>query len=176
MLENKIKISIPKNMVIDKENSTSEDIVFKPKAESDAINFKELYALMASGKEAVYYINHNGDILRSKNELFIKDPLPNHAFTRKQLNKVIALNMLMTVVKFVNDGWSFTRFIETTDSTYTACTIKVSSDGDDDLEIVHVDDVYNYHPIIILKNKHAAQKVIDILGEKTVALALKSYW
>lgn len=99
-MEKEIKIKVPEGYEIDKENSTFECIKFKPikKAETYDDIARKLFYL-----KKVYYTDEHGRI--TEGILSSSYSNPNNCVTEKQLEKLLAINKLMNVAKYLNKDW-----------------------------------------------------------------------
>jgi hypothetical protein len=151
------KIEIPKGYEIDKENSTFEKIVFKKVEEK--LTYEKIADKLFQYKKH-YYIAGDGSIMGTS----IGWSCPNTASTKHQLERLLALNKLMNVAHYLNDGWEpdwkdgsqkFFMYYNTTNK---------------DIEI----DVNTYFNsgVVYFKSKKLAEQAIEILGEEIVKLAL----
>lgn len=111
-----------------------------------------------------YYILSDGDINKIKNSPS-NYKLPNNALSKKQLEKLLAINKLMNVAKYLNGDWQ--------------------PDWDDNKEskyYISLDHINNYlfidcakqfqHNDVYFNSKELAEQAIEILGEETIRLAL----
>lgn len=98
-MEKEVKIQIPEGYEIDREKSTFERIVFKKKG----LTYKDVMKTLLSGKKG-YFIESQGTIWES-NYAPENTAEPNAATNRRQLEQILALNKLMNVAKYLNDGW-----------------------------------------------------------------------
>lgn len=110
-----------------------------------------------------YYILSNGDIDKIKNSPSNYE-LPNNALSKKQLEKLLAINKLMNVAKYLNGDWQpnwrdknedkwYIRFDYSDNMIYIACNQFLCSNC-------------NY-----FKSEELAKQAIEILGEDTIRLA-----
>lgn len=92
-----LKIQAPKGYEIDKENSTFECIKFKP-IKKDITYDNVCNSIFKSG----YYIGNRGEI--TKVNAFIDNARvdKNNATTKKQLEKLLALNQLLNIAEYYN--------------------------------------------------------------------------
>lgn len=166
-MDNKeIVINIPEGYEIDKEQSTFEKIVFKRKQLTTYSDIcKKIF------RTGLYYIGVNGTIIKADNiECIIKNypeilEHPNNAPTEGQLEQLLAINKLMNVAVYLNEGWKpnwdngtqFKYFIYC-DTNYT--TIRI-----------HHNTYFNCG-VVYFKSKELAEQAIEILGEETIKLAL----
>lgn len=162
MEEKVIKIEIPEGYEIDKEKSTFEKIVFKPKKESCEDVYRRLFC-----EKRVYYFNKYGKI---EGTILYKSGYKdlNNCTSESQAKKLLAINMLLNVAKYLNEGWQpdWNNYIEKKYTIYIEKNTKVSID-------------VNYcinRGIVYFKTEKLAQKAIDILGEETIKLALSTDW
>lgn len=154
-----LKIEIPEGYEVDKENSTFEKIVFKKVEEK--LTYEKIAEKLFK-YENHYYINSNGKIIKNLSGWYC----PNAAPTKHQLEKLLALNKLMNVAHYLNDGWELNW-----------------NDGGQEKFLIYYDNVvkaikidsnmwYNYG-IVYFKSKELAEQAIEILGEETIKLALE---
>lgn len=159
----KLEIEIPNNKEIDWEASAKQkQIVFKDKQLTYEDVCNELFA-----KEH-YYTDINGDIchlIESANDC------PNNASTQHQLKCILAKNKLANVARYLNGSWKWewgshdAFFIM--DTSYKKGIINL-----------HVES-YSCYPErnnVLFKSREAALQAIEILGEKTVKLALEALY
>lgn len=113
--------------------------------------------------EMHYYIESDAQIITIVN----RKPnytCKNNANSSKQLEKLLAINMLMNVAKYLNDGWQ-PDWHNWNESKYY-------------IEILHNDEICVTFLAalkggdIYFKSKELAEKAIEILGEDTIRLAL----
>jgi hypothetical protein len=150
-------ITPPEGYEIDKENSTFEKIVFKKVEEK--LTYEKIADKLFQYKKH-YYIAGDGGIMGTS----IGWSCPNTASTKHQLERLLALNKLMNVAHYLNDGWEpdwkdgsqkFFMYYNTTNR---------------DIEI----DVNTYFNsgVVYFKSKKLAEQAIEILGKEIVKLAL----
>ena len=91
-----IKINVPKGYEIDKENSTFECIKFKP------IKKELTYEDVAEGlfDSVSFYTNSHGEVLSLSGEY--KKNEKNNATSKKQLERLFALNLLLNIAEYYN--------------------------------------------------------------------------
>lgn len=172
------KINVPEGYEIDKENSTFECIKFKPIEEVKT--YYDVAEKLFKGKTA-YFITENGDVCE-KNSLFITIggnvceeieyaltiDCCNRCTSDKQAEKLLAINKLMNVAKYLNGDWKpdWNNDKEPKYSFY----IK----GDDVIGIVSTTEG-NSHSVYF-KSAELAKKAIDILEDSTIYIALSTDW
>lgn len=111
-----------------------------------------------------YYITDDGDILDSHNREITRN-CKNNATSEKQLEKLIAINMLMNVAKYLNDDWQPDWNDEREDKYYIAYNYAI-----DEIQ-VEVDLVFQTS-YVYFKSDELTKQAIEILGEETIKLAL----
>lgn len=99
-MEKEIKIKVPEGYEIDKENSTFECIKFKPIKKAETYNdvARELFL----DKQA-YFIDTFGRVSTVIPKNDYNDS--NNCVTEKQAQKLLAINKLMNVAKYLNKDW-----------------------------------------------------------------------
>lgn len=152
-----MKITPPEGYEIDKEKSTFEKIVFKKTEEK--LTYEEIMSKL-SAHQHNYYIGVDGNIKKS----FTGWRCPNTAPTEHQLKKLLAINKLMTVAYYLNDGWE-PDWENQNDSKYSLAYDSF------DHKIVALIFELNY-VFVYFKSKELAQQAIEILGEETIKFAL----
>lgn len=163
-----IKDICPEGYILDKEKSTLDNLVFIGK-----INYNYISEKLFKEKN-FYYITYDGDIREvreaSSSSLSCHMTDKNNCTSKKQAKKLLAINQLLNVAKYLNGDWQpdwnspdvkykyFIYMEPLNDKLYiTFSTRYISS-------------------FIYFKTKELAQKAIDILGEKTIKLALSTDW
>ena len=112
------------------------------------------------GVKTVYWINKFGEIDFADNVQDAYLSQANNASTEKQLEKLLAINKLMNVAKYLNDGWQ-PDWGSVEDRKYY---IYYSNQ----YEILNIDGTVSVQSnIIYFKSKELAQQAIEILGEET---------
>ncbi len=157
-----LKITSPEGYEIDKENSTFECIKFKKKAltyEDIAkslfnLGHKRYFITPWSKVEEVSSVNDSCDA--------------NNATSKKQLEKLLAINKLMNVAKYLNGDWK----PDWDNAEELKHYIWVSSSKSLTISWHKCD----FNSAVYFKSKELAQQAIDILGEDTICLALSTDW
>lgn len=88
--KNEIPIIVPKGMMIGEENSTFECIKLKPKG----LTYKDVAKKLFSDK-ATHFINTTGEIITTFDLSVYNYTNGNNATSKKQLEKLLAINKLM---------------------------------------------------------------------------------
>ena len=159
-MQAEMKIVPPKGYCIDTEKSTFECIKFKP----EKLTYEIIAYALFTNKEA-YYIERNGDI-----NSFIPDDFginleeaPNNCVSKEQCEKLLALNKLINVAKYLNGDWKPNY----NDEAQTKYYIYLYGD-----EINIEGWSKSNFGIPCFKSEGLAKQAIEILGEETIKLAL----
>lgn len=160
-----MKIVPPEGYDIDKENSTFECVKFKPIKKD--LTYEDVAKELFEYKYCVFY-DSRGRIYETPcldSDCYLQ---PNKFKSIKQAEKLLAINKLMNVAKYLNgEDW------------------KPDWDNEDELKYfinknragIYVSrNNCNIFSIVYFKTKEAAQQAIDILGEETIRLALSTDW
>lgn len=155
------KIQVPDGYEIDKENSTFECIKFKPIDKK--LTYEDVAKELFIGK-VIHYTKADGEIA---NGTVCTDSAihPNNCTTRKQAEKLLAINKLMNVAKFLNkrrEPNGGARY-------YFSLQYGVLKESFTDKDVVDFGVVYFY-------DKEDLAKAEQILGEETIKLALSTDW
>lgn len=134
-----LKVLVPEGYEIDKENSTFECIKFKKKS----ISFVDI-------------------IDKYENERSY--PIKVLATSNNHMKKILAINSLILVAKYLNNGWAPTFNICKHRNYYI--TIR------DNKLCLDYCFYINTGAVIYFRSEKLAQQAIDILGEETIRLAL----
>lgn len=152
MNEREVKIIPPDGYEIDRESSTLDCIKFKPikkKLTYDGI-VKELFK-----KKETFWINSYGNIGSSKNG----------CTSQKQARKLLAINQLMNVAKYLNGDWKPNWGCG--ESKYY---LKIDKGG----TILVGSFIKNRCGDIYFKSEELAKQAVEILGKNTIDLALST--
>lgn len=159
MEEKELKIEIPEGYEIDKENSTFECIKFKKKELTYSDVAEKLFK-----EKTVFYITNSG-LIRFEPCSQIHCSEPNNCTSENQVKKLVAINKLMNVAKYLNGDWTPDWNDNKQDKYY--------------LYLVH-SNIYIYditnmnNSIVYFKTWELAERAIKILGEETIKLALST--
>ena len=162
MDELNIKVNIPKGYEIDKEKSTFENIVLKPvKVDYGFVSEKLFY------NKRVYYVTDSGSVTSS---LFIDSFIdPNNCTSEKQAKKLLAINQLMNVAKYLNGNWK-PNWEDDYEKKYAMILDKNN-------KRIWIRCFYSINRgIAYFKTEELAQQAVEILGEETIKLALSTDW
>lgn len=159
-MENKeIKITVPEGYEIDKENSTFACIKFKKKALTYDDVAKALFE-----RNPTFYINDRGLIIEFSEMTDCYADATN-GVTEQQLERVLALNKLMNVAEYLNQG------IDVFNNTYSRAYLRYNT------KLREIEVAYEQSTILIcgevyFVDTRSAQQAIEILGEDTIKTAL----
>lgn len=159
------KIQVPEGYEIDKKNSTFELIKFKPIKKD--MNYDDVARELFYMKQA-NIIGRDGDVqlCYATTEKNASNPII--CTSSKQTEKLIAINKLMNVAKYLNGEWC-PNWNDGNECKWTLYIGKQNKIGVDFL----CDDVISF---VYFKSEEAAQQAIEILGEETIKLALSTDW
>lgn len=159
-----IKITVPEGYEIDKENSTFECIKFKKKKK---LTYEDICPKVLGLR--FYCIDTCGGVvpfcIHAEDENYERLWYhPNNAKTKEQLQRLLALNKLMNVAKYLNEGWK-PNWKDHTDKYYLVWQVYCKKF--DILGFSHTQ-----FPGPVFKTPDLALQAIEILGEEEVKLAL----
>lgn len=159
-----LKIQVPEGYEIDKENSTFECIKFKPIKKK--LTYEDVAKEMFEDK-VIFYINAVGAIVKGEVEKeFVLDP--NNCTSKKQAEKLFAINKLVNVAKYLNGEW---------EANWNEDNLKyfIGIKHTENIITIGCSNYYSY-AIIYFESKELAQQAIEILGEETIKTALSTDW
>ena len=162
VMNKEIKIEIPEGYEIDEENSTFECIKFKKKG----LTYQDISErFFCTGDGYTIYTDNDGSIKRCK-----KGPYggsnPNNCTSEKQAEKLLAINKLMNVAKYLNNGWKPDWSTAVEKKYY----IVVSNNFSDNSKIIILYNYANNNSSVYFKTEELAKEAIRILGEDTIRL------
>lgn len=158
------KVIIPEGMEIDKENSTFECIKFKKKK----VTYDDIYKYLFNDKQ-VFFIGSDGRIVSGKLQI-VNLTDPNNCTSEKQAQKLLAINKLMNVAKYLNGDWKPSFNYSIGKLNYFICYDAFNKN------LTINSDVILCSTVIYFKSEELARQAIDILGEETIKLALSTDW
>lgn len=157
MKNKSVKIYIPEGYEIDKENSTFEEIQFKPKKITYGDVAKELFY----GKQT--WRGNDGAIIEYyPYNCFDRT---NNATSKRQIEKLFAINQLLNVAKYLNKDWEPDWYDPMEEKYYFRIV--------NDCLIYDTTDTRNFCPVYF-QTKELLFRARDILGEETIKLALST--
>ena len=154
-----ITIKVPDNFELKQDDNTY-SIIEKEKKLSYEDIIRELFPKDSS----YYYISSGGTINKSlSNDNLVG--LPNNTTSKKQAEKLLAINKLMNVAKYLNGDWQPDWNNHEELKFFINYSIRTK-----ELYI----DFYRITPYssIVFKSQEFAKQAIEILGEETIKLAL----
>ena len=153
-----LEIEVPQGYEIDKEQSSFEKIVFKKVEEK--LTYEKIAEKLFKYKEH-YYTSDTGRIMKTD----IGWHCPNVAPTEHQLQRLLALNKLMNVAYYLNDGW------EPDWNDNSQGKVFIYYNHSDKAFQTFIDVGFNCGGVYF-KSEELAKQAIEILGEETIKLAL----
>jgi hypothetical protein len=130
---------------------------------------KELFHKGNPRTELCYYLERTEIGNSGKNSTFTKDiNLISLATSKKQLEKLLAINKLMNVAKYLNGNFIF----KTLQDKWFIARRTSNIPNQEEIKILQHSTV-NYG-IVYFKTKELTQTAIDILGEDVIKLALST--
>ena len=156
-----ITIKVPDNCEL-KQDGNTYTIIEKEKEKK--FSYEDAAKELFGNRKDIHYIGEYGDIFKTKSK-GIYDL--NNCTSKRQAEKLLAINKLMNVAKYLNGDWNpnwsseqkYKYFIE---CHYLTNEIRISA------ELVWLNGS------IYFKSKELAEKAIEILGEETIRLALST--
>lgn len=150
------KIQVPEGYEIDKENSTFERIKFKPI------------------KKAMTYDDVARELFKDKNRYIttfscLKGGKDVTCTSSRQAEKLIAINKLMNVAKYLNGDWK-PNWEEADEKKYFIYICPIDCYTSVKSATIHMSD------IVYFKSEELAKQAIKILGEQTIKTALSTDW
>ena len=156
-----LKINIPEGYVIDTEKSNlgEGEVVFKKKG----ITYKDVAKELFLSKEG-YYINDCGLITQKTfGPCSYKDEI--NCASKEQAEKLLAINQLMNVAKYLNDGWT-----PNWENKEPKFYIRSVFDG------FNINTTFDYNgAAAYFKTSELARQAINILGKETIRKCFQNY-
>ena len=154
-----ITITVPDNCEL-KQDGNTYTIVEKEKK----LTYEDVARELFPKGYTHYFIDTGGFIIESDNvESFIEKS--NNTTSKKQAGKLLAINKLMNVAKYLNGDWQPDWNDEEEGKYYISLDHIINSLFIDCMGLFQNNDVY-------FKSEEVANQAIDILGEETIKLAL----
>lgn len=154
-----IKITVPEGYEIDKENSTFECIKFRKKV----LTYEDV-AEKLFNKKPTYYLRQGAEICKYSPDSSTMTKA-NNATSEKQLQRLLAINKLMNVAEYLNDGWK-PDWKNTNQSKWFISWDNCRNKFEMGYRNAYMDGIAHF------KTPDLALQAIDILGEEEVKLAL----
>ena len=157
---NEIKINVPEGMEYYIENDT---IKFRPKIITYQSVAKELF------KNGAYYAGVRNGVNSGYDKSPNLEDKGLYSVSRKQLDKLVAINQLMNVAKYLNNGWR-PDWNNNQENKYALVL------ANNNREIINSDYQTVNRCFVYFKTSKLAEQAIEILGEETIKLALSTDW
>ena len=151
-----ITITIPDNCEL-KQDGNTYIIVEKEKK----LTYEDIARSLFS--KSSFYVNSCGNIV-STSSLGNHSKDLNNCTSERQAKKLLAINELMNIAKYLNDGWQ-PDWNNIKEPKYF---IRFNSDKSLDIDYVHNTQLDS----VFFKSRELAQQAIEILGEETMKLIL----
>ena len=152
-----ITINIPDNCELKLDGNT-----YTVVEKEHRLNYDNIAEKLFPTPEMHYYITNDGTIIDNYNSEENRN-LKNNALSKRQLEKLLAINKLMNVAKYLNGGWQ-------PDWDYIHEMKWYIFIKDKQIRICYADDICCNN--IYFKSRELVEKAIEILGEETIKLAL----
>lgn len=160
-MEKEVKIQVPEGYEIDEENSTFKCIKFKPIKEAET--YDDVARELFLNKNA-YFIDTFGRVLNVIPKNDYNDF--NNCVTKKQAEKLLAINKLMNVAHYLNKDWK-PDWRDSHQDKYYLCM------REGNIRVGCVTSIQGI--VIVFPDEKTAKKAIEILGEETIRKALGDY-
>lgn len=157
-MNKELKIIAPEGYEIDKEQSSFEKIVFKKVKKK--LTYEQVADKLFKNKNH-YYTDEDGNVTEAN----IGWHCPNVAPTEHQLERLLALNKLMNVAYYLNDGWE-PDWNNRSQEKFFIFYIKKNKTFK-----IEANTVVSYG-VVYFRSKELAEQAIQILGENIIKLAL----
>lgn len=162
-MQEQIEFIIPDGYIKDEENTTDKKVVYKLKEQFPiAKDWEEVCEIMFPANSKVLFSDESGWTDEQIEVHFSTNK--NNLTSKQQGEKLMAINQLMTVAKYLNGLNCFN------DSNCDGETSILALDFMDKKKIVVITSRYNYG--YGFRSVKRAKKAIEILGEDVVRLAL----
>lgn len=157
-----IKINIPEGYVIDLENSdlNTGKVSFKKKELTYEDVAKSLFM-----RNQTYYLDSLGKIFNcSSGTMYYNSKI--NCTSEKQIKKLLAMNQLMNVAKYLNGNW---------EPDFKREEPKFFIYINDKNNVIISANYFLKEHFVYFKTEDLAQEAIDILGEETIRLIFENY-
>lgn len=163
MEQKTFKVIVPDGYEIDKENSTFGEIKFKPIKNKKLPTYEDIMYILFNDKVS-YWINNRSSIIC--NTLYdgrAEVKYPNNCTSHRQAEKLLAINKLMNVAKYLNGNW----VPDWNNAQEQKWQININ-----DCKIRYTPMTVTRNMAIPFKTDVLAMQAVEILGEDTIRLAL----
>ena len=152
-----ITITVPDNCEL-KQNGNTYTIVEKEKK----LTYNDVAEKLFGSRKDIHYIGEYGEIFKTKAKRIYD---LNNCTSEKQAKKLLAINKLMNVAKYLNGDWQ-PDWNDAEECKHYISLEHVNNNLSIDCTMLFQEnDVY-------FKSEELAQQAIEILGEETIKLAL----
>lgn len=158
-----IKDICPEGYKLDKERSTLDNLVFIEDINYNYVSEKLFY------RKHGYYCDSCGHIRSIDVIDYGCQKYLNMCTSEKQAKKLLAINQLMNVSKYLNGNWK-PNWNDYKEKKYT-----IYFEENNTKIVINVNYSIN-NGMACFKTRELAQKAIDILGKETIKLALSTDW
>lgn len=163
-MNTEIKIVIPEGYEIDRENSTFECIKLKPIKR--ILSYDDIVKELFFYKEAAF-IDGIGHISKGViPERYFKDET--NCTSEKQAKRLLAINKLMNIAKFLNDGW-IPEWNTNELKWYIAYNSRIKL-------FMFLNTLEEKQEIVYFKTDELAEQAFDILGKEEMELIFSTDW
>lgn len=130
------------------------------------LTYEDVAKELFGGKD-VAFINSDGDIDGFRCVILNSASNPNVCTSSKQSEKLLAINKLLNVAKYLNGDW-VPNWSNGDEPKYSFCY-----DGADNC--LKIQDKYNWcHSFVYFRTEELAEQAVQILGEETIITALST--
>lgn len=157
------KIQVPEGYEIDKENSTFDCIKFK--SIKKVLTYEDVAEELFKNKKSYYPDIYGRTCSAVIGNSQLSDA--NNCTSEKQVEKLLAINKLMNVAKYLNGGWQ-PNWENSNERKYY-----ISMNGSN-VEVLMV--IRSHCVEVYFKTSELVKQAIEILGEETIKLALSTDW
>ena len=155
-MQKEIKVIPPEGYCVDVENSTFECIKFKPKG----LTYEDVAKKLFKDRVA-FFIDGNCKV--SSYKPINSADNSNNCVSAEQIMKLLALNKLINVAKYLNENW-VPDYLNSGQPKFYIFLVKGKVD---------IYDGYNNNSgVPCFRSKELTKQAIEILGEETIKLAL----
>lgn len=158
-----LKVTIPKGYEIDKENSTFECIKFKKKKQS---TYEDVAKELFSKGLIAYWADIDGNVHLRRMEYSTELIEPINCVSENQAKKLLAINKLMNIAKYLNGDWK----PDWNNASQAKYYLSIFNDS------VEINGTIYNSRIVYFKSEKFVKQAIEILGEDTIRLALSTDW
>lgn len=173
MEERNVKLSLEKAREWYQKGGELKEVVLQIYKEEElkTLTYKNICESLFANK-SIYSIGNGGSIEQIENNNGCYDYIvhyPNKGTSSHQLKKLLAMNKLVNVAKYLNNGWEPNWDDPREDKNYI-----YYNSVDKTLETSHT--VLSRYATVYFKTPELAKRAIDILGDDCIKLAIAENW